>query len=119
MVQIVRFIEKDAQESRLGRYIWSVPRLIELTRGLPVLRIPLQHLNVYYTYDSMTLRQMAGHIQAVKDADLSYPIILDEDGDVMDGRHRITKALLKGKKHILAVRFEVNPSPCRELDDDG
>ena len=45
------------------------------------------------------------------DADLKYPIILDDDGYVMDGRHRITKALFQGKKSIRFVRFKKMPSP--------
>jgi hypothetical protein len=57
---------------------------------------------------------MVMHIKAVENADLKCPIILDEDGEIMDGRHRIMKALWKGKKTIKAVRFDVNPSPCRE-----
>ncbi|MCG7904389.1 MAG: hypothetical protein JAY60_18430 [Candidatus Thiodiazotropha weberae] len=74
--------------------------------------VPLDHLNVYHKYRSHTLREMVMHMQAVERADLSYPIILDEDGEVMDGRHRIMKALLKGEKTIKAVRFDENPAPC-------
>jgi len=40
---------------------------------------------------------------------LSYPIILDDEGYVMDGRHRIFKALLKNKPSIKAVRFTKTP----------
>ena len=46
-------------------------------------------------------------------ADLSRPIILDEDGELMDGRHRLMKAMLLGEESVLAVRFDENPSPCR------
>ncbi|GAG07020.1 unnamed protein product, partial [marine sediment metagenome] len=45
----------------------------------------------------------------VNDADLSCPIILDDEGYVMDGRHRVMKALLLKKETIKAVRFEKNP----------
>lgn len=53
------------------------------------------------------------HMAAINAADLSYPIILDEDGEIMDGRHRIMKAMLAGEKTIKAVRFDENPSPCK------
>ena len=56
---------------------------------------------------------MVTHMQAVNDADLNYPIILDEDGEVMDGRYRIMKALLTNRDTIKAVRFGINPEPCR------
>jgi hypothetical protein len=38
-------------------------------------------------------------------------IILDDDGYVMDGRHRIAKAILTGEKSIKFVRFDVTHSP--------
>jgi len=56
-------------------------------------------------------------MKAVNDADLTFPIILDEDGDIMDGRHRVMKAMLLGEESILAVRFDKNPSPCK-IDDE-
>jgi ParB-like chromosome segregation protein Spo0J len=52
-------------------------------------------------------------MQAVNAADLSKPIILNEDGELLDGRHRIMKALLVGHSTIKAVRFDENPSPCK------
>lgn len=80
------------------------------------MEIPLDHLGVWYKYENLTLREMVMHMQAVQAADLSYPIILDEDGDLMDGRHRLMKAMLLGRPTILAVRFDENPPPCR-VDD--
>ena len=73
-------------------------------------------MSLSYQYSEMSLKQLAGHIEAVNTADLSYPIILDEDGDIMDGRHRLMKALLNGDKTIKAVRFDNNPTPCRIED---
>ena len=113
---IRKFIKiEEGQTCRLGNYSWSVARLITLTKGLKVMRIPLAHLNVYNIYPEMTLRDMVMHINAVNDANLSYPIILDEDGELMDGRHRIMKALLNNKKTIKAVRFDINPTACEEI----
>lgn len=100
------------QTCTLGNHTWSVPRLVELARNLPVMEIPLKHLNVYYSYSNATLREMVMHMRAVDAADLNYPIILDEDGELMDGRHRIMKAMKLGLETIKAVRFDVNPSPC-------
>ncbi len=57
------------------------------------------------------MREFVGHIQKVLDADLTYPIILDDEGYVMDGRHRIAKALLEGHESIKFVRFEKTPGP--------
>lgn len=101
------------QMCSIGRHSWSVARLFELARELPVMNVPLDHLCVYYIYEKLTMREMVMHMKAVNDADLSKPIILDEDGELMDGRHRLMKAMLTGAESIKAVRFEENPSPCR------
>jgi hypothetical protein len=118
-MNIEKFIRlEDGQECQLGDHIWSIARLITLTKDLPVMEIPLNHLNVYYTYKNLRLRSMVMHMNAVNNADLKYPIILDEDGELMDGRHRIMKAMLEGKDTIKAVRFDANPTPCKDIGDD-
>jgi len=112
-MKIKDWIKPQEQMCQLGRHLWSVPRLFELARDLPVMDIPLDHLDLYYVYKDVTLRDMVMHIQAVNSADLEKPIILDEDGELMDGRHRLIKAILTGEKTIKAVRFDENPPPCR------
>ena len=116
MVKIEPFCNPEGQMSKLGGHHWSVSRLFELSKGFPVMEIPLVHLNIYHKYEAISLRDMVMHMKAVNDSSLDYPIILDEDGDIMDGRHRLMKALLTGAETIKAVRFEKNPSPCR-VDD--
>lgn len=100
------------QISQLGEHHFSVARLVELSKDFEVMDIPLDHLNLYCKKDRLSLREMAMHVNAINNADLSYPIILDEDGEIMDGRHRIIKALILEEKTIKAVRFDENPSPC-------
>lgn len=116
-MKIEKFISPHTQMSRLGRHSWTVARLFELSKYLEVMDIPLNHLSLYYTYEKLTLREMVMHMRAVNDADLSWPIILDEDGELMDGRHRLMKAMLNDEKTIKAVRFDENPSPCVIHDD--
>ncbi len=100
----------------LGRHSWSVARLLELAKDLPVMEVPLDHLSVYYIYEKLTLREMVMHMRAVNEADLTFPIILDEDGELLDGRHRLMKAMLIGTDTVRVVRFDENPSPCRVSD---
>ncbi len=40
-----------------------------------------------------TCRSMVEHFKLVNETDLQYPIILSEKGRVMDGMHRVAKAL--------------------------
>jgi hypothetical protein len=115
-MKISQWTDHTTQMSRLGKNSWSVARLIHLSKGLPVMDVPLVHLNVYYTYDKITLREMVTHMRAVQDANLEYPIIMDEDGEIMDGRHRMMKAMLDGQNTIKVVRFHKNPSPCQRDD---
>lgn len=113
-VQIPKdFDDVSTQMCRLRKQWWSVPRLHQLVKDLPVFEIPLQGLNVAEFYDDLRLRDMVMHFKAMMRADMSYPIILDEDGELMDGRHRIMRALYEERETILAVRFAVNPTPCR------
>lgn len=112
-LKIKKWVPPESQLSKLDNKQWSVSRLFELSKNFEVMEVPLNHLSIFYIYERLTLREMVMHMQAVNDADLSMPIILDENGDIMDGRHRIMKALLIGVKTIKAVRFEENPTPCR------
>ncbi len=116
MLKIPEFTKNEDQSCQLGSQFWQVSRLFELVKNLPVLEIPLDHLNLRYTHEDLTLREMVMHIKAIQDSDLSFPIILDEDGELMDGRHRIMKAMLNGEETIKAVRFDENPTPCRVED---
>jgi len=115
-MKIKDWIPTKDQMCSIGRHSWSVPRLFELAKELPVMEVPLNHLNVWHNYEKLTLREMVMHMKAVNAADLNYPIILDEDGELMDGRHRLMKAMLNGHETIKAVRFEENPSPCQVKD---
>lgn len=115
-MKIVETPSFGTQLARLGKSEWSVARLAALSKDFPVMEVPLNHLSVSCNYD-LTLRELAGHVKAVLEADLSYPIILDEDNDIMDGRHRVIKAMIEGKETIKAVRFEENPPACRVLNN--
>jgi hypothetical protein len=113
MIKIADWGGTGQQFSKLGNHHWSVARLIALSKDLPAMEVPLCHLDISHSYNEVRLRDMVMHMQAINNADLSCPIILDEDGEIMDGRHRIMKALLQGEKNIKAVRFETNPFPCK------
>jgi hypothetical protein len=51
------------------------------------------------------------HLRLVGEVDPSYPIILGSDGRVMDGMHRVVRAILSGDDTIRAVRFDTDPEP--------
>ena len=96
-----------------GLDAWDVDRLVELSRALPVKQVALEsidEIDSVYWFDGAdegpTVRHVVDHARLMAEADLSYPIILGFDGRVMDGMHRIAKALLEGRVMIDAVQFE-------------
>lgn len=91
---------------------WDVDRLIELSRGLPVEPVPIDaigEIDTVYWFDDRdelpTVRKVVEHARLIGEVDDSYPIILGHDGRVMDGMHRIARALLEGRTAVDAVRF--------------
>lgn len=92
---------------------WDVDRLIELTRDLPVEQVRLDSMwqvDVPH-WGTVTPRDLIDHATALQETDLAYPIILSVDGRVMDGMHRIVKAIMEGRETIAAVQFEEQPEP--------
>ena len=101
-----------------GLLAWDVRGLIELSKGFPVENYDLAQIVEldephWYSHegDSPTCRSLLKHFKLIEEADLAFPIILDEDGRVMDGMHRVCKAAQLGMDQILAVRFQTNPEP--------
>ena len=96
---------------------WSIARLIALSKDLPVFEATMAGIATDYTLTSAAdLRDFAAHMRKVQEADLSYPIILAPNGVIMDGRHRLTKAILEGRTTIKAVRFLEMPET--EVNND-
>ena len=96
---------------------WSILRLIENAKDLPVQKMPMSGLNIVNLHPiPENMIDFVRHILTVKKANLKYPIILDDEGYIMDGRHRVAKALLMGKKTIKFVRFNQTPDPDCEED---
>jgi hypothetical protein len=117
-MEIEKWVSTGDQMACLDKHEWSVSRLLELSKDLEVREAPIDFLNIYNTcYGDLSLREMVMHMRAVDAANLDYPIILDEDGEIMDGRHRITKAILQGKETIKVVRFNLNPEPCKNRNE--
>jgi hypothetical protein len=101
-----------------GLDAWDVDRLIEPSQDLPVVEVPVDSIgevdsNYWFGGDcgEPTVRKMVEHMWQVRDVDPMFPIILGVDGRVMDGMHRIARALLEGRRTIRAVRFETQPKP--------
>jgi hypothetical protein len=101
------------RRSSRGILAWDVNRLVQLSNGLPRKRVRLGEIaELDQQWDEpVSWRSLVEHVKLMDEADLSFPIILSASGEVMDGRHRIAKALRGGRADIEAVQFEVDPEP--------
>lgn len=102
--------------SEHGLLAWDVDHLIERSSHLPRKRIPLHNISeldeVWFGDDERpTWRAMLEHVRLIEEADLSFPIILSATGAVMDGMHRVAKAVLEGRDEIEAAQFAEDPEP--------
>ena len=100
-----------------GLDAWDVDRLIELSRDLVPKGVALDgidEVDTVYWFDEFqrpTVRNVIEHVRLINEVDLSFPIILGVDGRVMDGMHRIARAILEGRTTIMAVQLDVDPAP--------
>jgi hypothetical protein len=110
-VEISRIWEQgnrhEVVNARFGKGEWRVSDLREVVKDEPVFDLPLYCIDLGgmdFVVEGGLLG-FARHMKHVQDANLDYPIILDEWGGPIDGRHRIVKALVEGRTTIKAVRI--------------
>ena len=106
------------QPSEKGFYAWDVDKLIEESKNLDVIEInisTIKELDEAFWYngknDIPTIRSIVDHMKLINEVSLKYPIILSAENLVMDGMHRVSKALFKGISKVRAVRFIKTPLP--------
>jgi hypothetical protein len=102
---------------RVGLDAWDVDRLVAAVADVPTEDVPLaaiEEVDTEYWYDHgypATVRSVVEHCRLIHEVDLRYPIVLDPDGRVMDGMHRVARALLEGRTSIKARRLAQLPPP--------
>jgi hypothetical protein len=106
------------RDSERGLLAWDVDRLLRLTSEQEAVDLPLEgvrELDEVFWFcgvgDRPTCRRLAEHAKLIHETSLDYPIIIDPDGRVMDGMHRVCKALINGLKTIKAVKLLAMPEP--------
>lgn len=100
----------DSQSITIQGRKYNVHAAIFAARDLPVTEVPIEQ--VYMAFCSPaedTFRSFLAHAKMVNDADLSYPLLYNENGALIDGKHRLGKAMLTGEKIIRMKRFLVDP----------
>jgi hypothetical protein len=106
------------RQTGVGLDAWFVERLVTLSKNLPLQHIDPTKIaelreNHWYFHDGSvpTPLSIIEHARLINEADLSFPVILDSAGRVMDGMHRICKAVLIGRSTVAALQFEEDPQP--------
>jgi hypothetical protein len=100
-----------------GLDAWDVDRLVALVEDVPAEDIRLEDIREvetdYWFGDgsSPTIRNLVGHLRLIQEVDMAFPILVDPDGGVMDGMHRVARALLRGQASIKAKRLPMLPEP--------
>ena len=107
--------------SRKGYFAWDVDRLVALTKNFQRRMVKLDAIREIdepiLSGDQsllLTWRSISEDLRLIEEADLSYPIILSSEGRVMDGMHRVAKAMLNRHETIEAVQFTKDPEPDYE-----
>lgn len=106
-----------------GRSIWFIETLWAAMTGLPATPLELQSVaeldQVVWFSEAWgkrpTCRLVVEHCRRMMAADLTYPVLLSPEGVVLDGMHRICKAMATGLTTISAVRLTSMPPPDERL----
>lgn len=110
---------KVPQKYTTGGRKYDVHTAIRYAEGLPVKKVDLSTLYLYYAAPcSDDLLSFVDHMRQSLNADKTKPIIMNELGVIIDGRHRLSKALLDGDKTIPVVKFETDPPEIYEVIDE-
>ena len=99
------------------RYIWYTERLWKLAKGLPEYEVDVESFREldrdcwFGEGRAPTIREIAEHCRRINETEPHYPVIINDNGQLMDGGHRLARALLEGRKTVKAVRFKEMPEP--------
>lgn len=98
---------------------WSVARLIKLAEDFPVYEVPVFTFPTYFWpwEDDLNLDTFISHVNRVQSADLDIPLLISPSGGIIDGMHRLCKAVLEKKETIKVKYFKELPRPdCTDKD---
>ena len=100
----------------LGERAWHIESVWHAARSVPVEEVPIDTIreideDCWFNGRLVTVRAVVDHARRIDEADLALPIILASDGQVLDGMHRVAKAVLLGHATVLARRLRVDPDP--------
>ncbi len=97
----LRESEDERIKNKSGYYkagkFWKASTLWNAVKGKYPQRVPNRYILQECTWNISSLQHFADEVKNVQEVDLNYPIILDMNGNILDGAHRVVKAYLEGK----------------------
>ncbi len=112
------------RSSSQGILAWDVDNLIKLAEKITPINIKLSSIEEFeepYWYEAgevkPTCQNIVNHFKLIQQCSLDYPIILCHEGRLMDGMHRVCKAIMAGYESVLAVQFQHFIDPDYIVDD--
>ena len=99
-----------------GKTFWHTRTLINAVQDQSCVKFKhyLRSCHFHNYEKSLSPLQMAHEFKRIKNADLKFPIILCPWGEVIDGAHRIAKALVEKRDWVWAYRLQEMPKPDEE-----
>ena len=116
VVDVCRLWDKAHREEQvhgLGDRRWRIQDLREAVKDCPVYQVPLAFIDLAnHWFDTEGgLLAVAMHVRHLNESNPDDPIIVDQWGRILDGRHRIVKALLEGRTTIPAKKVPDGTAP--------
>ena len=117
MPPAIKFEKCTFEESRYhrGDDTWLAPTLLKAVKeqNLEPFDYPVAAYDMaqkYFRLDNMD--DFCWHVRRVLASDYeSYPIILDDYGQIADGSHRLCHAIIDGVTTVKAYRLQKMPAP--------
>lgn len=99
--------------------IWNALTLIEHSKKFPVFDLPVAGIDLSRrAWKIESIDDFIYHMNRVNKTNLDYPVILNDEGVIVDGLHRVAKAVLQGKTIIKAIRLNDMPDYDSKIEDD-
>jgi len=95
---------------------WRVSDLVQLVKEMDLVAfdLPLQYISLHTErFMCEDIYEFMQHMKQVNEADLSISIIMSHRGQILDGRHRICKAIMEGKTTIKCFKLDYDVRPTK------
>ena len=104
-----------------GEYSWDAESLYDYAAecGCRKYKLPLKHVCLNNNpIECASIPDLAYEVRRVLMSDCDIPIIVSCCGSILDGVHRVVKALVTNREHVWAYRLPDMPEPD-EVCDEG